>query len=209
MSLVLIVHNDELGFVCSDGRLSRLEDGKRVIVSDSCPKFVVLRNDLLILATGRSDIADRVCSLASNYVHHTAATFSGLEHFLAQAVPGAYQNYPIKGADVVLAVAVVGFDAKRNRVRCVSWISAEKFSRFEGNEGSVKTYAFGDSEVKDKAMELMRMKLTPLLRNHNSTPNEYFAALSEIIERLAKAHDGIGGKTYMHLVSRPDLVHGF
>lgn len=60
MSLVLIAHNDQLGIICSDGRVSCVEkNGSRTIVREDSPKFIVLAENLVLSATGRGDLCDK------------------------------------------------------------------------------------------------------------------------------------------------------
>lgn len=131
MSLVLIAHDANLGIVCSDGRVSRVEDdGRRIIVRADCRKFTVLAEKLVVVATGRADIADYVTDSVSGVLKQltdSAGRFEKLAEALPVLAAHGFAEYPVKGPQVNLSVVLLGLDELARRVRCVSWVSREEF----------------------------------------------------------------------------------
>jgi len=191
MSLVLIAHDDELGIICSDGRVSRIEaNGSRTIVKEDSPKFTVLTENLVMAATGRADLCDVVQNAALKYVNQLpsqAVRFAALAGFLPIMAQHAFREYPIKGPEVELSLALVGLDSNAGKIRCVSWISREGFQLTEGTH-KINLYAFGDSELVHCAVD----KLTAMVKTEEGrTEKSISSIMHSIVVSLAESHEGI------------------
>lgn len=202
MSLVLIAHDEKLGIICSDGRVSRIEaDGSRIIVREDSPKFTVLTENLALAATGRSDLCNLVENAALEYARQLpdqATRFAELAVFLPIVAQRAFHQYPIKGPEVELSVAFVGFDGNAGKIRCVSWISREGFQLVEGTH-KINLYAFGDSELVHCAVD----KLTTMVKTEEDrTEKSISSIMRSIVVSLAESHKGINNTTYFHIVRR-------
>ena len=203
MSLLLIAHSDKLAVIGSDGRISRVEpDGSRYTVADNVPKFSVLAPHLVVGTTGKKDIGDDIEAASRRFVRQQSSPtgcFQALADFLATASRHYFFAYPDHGPNTELSVVLVGYDAERDSLRCVSWIDREGFNPVEETDSEWNLFAFATQSLCRPMVSLLREQLRSAECVNVSTISH---AMQSVIAEASCISASVNDRCYLYTIDR-------
>ncbi len=220
MSLFLAYLDPVRSVVCSDGRAILYDEaGTLQPIAGSFPKFRVIGNQI-IAVVGRSDVSRRVQNGFTRLLADFPATpITDVANALRAFAIKAFAERTIREHDAeqldVLEIAVIGWDAAEDRVRCYKLLSGDKFQLQEmTNARDARILALGYYNPTDRSrleqlldeMTVAALRRPPwiavaLRRAANDLhekypvyigPASYFAALDKnVVEGLPREFPGL------------------
>jgi hypothetical protein len=201
MSILMVVHNDKVAVIQSDGRISRRAVAGTVeVVKEDEPKFRVLREHRLVLGgTGREDIIFRVTAKIVEYISGKEdVAFEDLSCRVGEIAKSCFPEYADR-ENSTLSIVLIGYDEHRNLVRCISFIDEDGFLPFEREQG---VYAFGPDGLAQPWCD----RLTGLLQRHTGSfaPEVVWRAMDIVQREAAAQHPGVNTVPFRALIKVPE-----
>jgi len=203
MSLVVIIHSADIGVICSDGRISEpVPNGSRLVKREDSPKFSEISPGLVIAATGRLDLCEDVVELSRQIAQtelEPSNRFSVVADRLAAIGEHAVNMYPERGPRVRVSAALLGYDPRADRMRCITISSADSFRSFEG-EQQWNLHVLGDEGAISEALQVASDAFCSL---SEFTTLHLTRALCSVIAHVARNHVGINDICFTKVLTRP------
>ena len=211
MSLAIIQwDSDRFAAICSDGLALQDHNGKLARVGEDHRKFHMLADDLIFVATGMQDVNRILGHYVAQFVqeHRTDPNlFAQLKEWIPLRLHEWFDGLCRidSGLDSgwlqsnFAAIALVGYDAAQQKIRCVFWNNPPDF---EGQESEGQgAQIFGYPAAVDVAKPWVEQSL-----NADSSPDTVLMNLKYIVSFVAEECPGFVNKnTSSHLMVHPKI----
>ena len=211
MSLAIIQwDSDRFAAICSDGLALQHQNGKLAPVGEDHRKFHMLADDLIFVGTGMMDVNKILGHYVAQFAqeHRTDPNlFAQLEEMIPLRLREWFDGLCRidSGMDSewlqtnFAAIALVGYDAAQQKIRCVFWNNPPDFeSQESGGQGA---QILGYPEAVDIAKPWVEQSLSS-----DSSPDNVLANLEHIVSFVAETCSGFVNKNYSsHLMVHPKI----